>query len=77
MQDPLTTGYTPQLSVIVPTINESATLPGLLERLQRQKQIRLEVIVSDGGSKDGTLEVADKAGADSGAIQRRAGPSDE
>jgi len=63
MQDPLTTDYHPQLSVIIPTINESRTLPGLLEQLRQQKQIQLEVIVADGGSKDGTPEAAVKAGA--------------
>ena len=63
MQDHLTIGCFPQLSVIIPTINESQTLPELLETLQRQKQIRLEVIVSDGGSADGTADAADEAGA--------------
>lgn len=63
MQDPLTNLHIPQLSVIVPTINEAETLPRLLERLQQQQKIRLEVIVSDGGSVDGTLATADRAGA--------------
>lgn len=41
MQAFLTTGYTPQLSVIVPTINESRALPGLLKQLHRQREIQL------------------------------------
>ncbi|MCP4288787.1 MAG: glycosyltransferase family 2 protein [Gammaproteobacteria bacterium] len=63
MQDSSTPDYTPLLSVIIPTINESKVLPELLEQLKLQKQISLEVIVSDGGSVDGTQEVAVKAGA--------------
>ena len=63
MQAFLTTGYTPQLSVIVPTINESRALPGLLKQLHRQREIQLEVIVADGGSEDGTPAIAEKAGA--------------
>lgn len=31
----------PQLSVIIPTINEASSLPALLELLHRQQQIRL------------------------------------
>ena len=51
MQHSLTTGFFPQLSVIIPTMNESRTLPELLEGLERQRQIQLEVIVCDGGWK--------------------------
>ena len=63
MHDPLTNSCPPQLSVIVPTINEAESLPELLARLQQQQNIRLEVIVADGGSKDGTLAAAANAGA--------------
>ena len=53
----------PQLSVIIPTINEASSLPALLELLHRQQQIRLEIIVSDGGSRDGTQDLAVAGGA--------------
>ncbi|HXK57055.1 MAG TPA: TIGR04283 family arsenosugar biosynthesis glycosyltransferase [Gammaproteobacteria bacterium] len=62
MQHSLTTGFFPQLSVIIPTMNESRTLPELLEGLERQRQIQLEVIVCDGGSQDETAEAAKRAG---------------
>jgi len=63
MQDPSPLGEMPQLSVIIPTINESRTLSRLLDRLRRQQRIQLEVIVSDGGSNDGTQAVAEQSGA--------------
>lgn len=50
------------MSVIVPTLDESDTLPLLLEDL-RALPLRCEVIVADGGSSDGTAEQAEGAGA--------------
>lgn len=44
-------------SIIIPVINEIAVLPRLLNNLQNQSSApQREVIVSDGGSDDGTLE---------------------
>ncbi|GAB4262221.1 MAG: TIGR04283 family arsenosugar biosynthesis glycosyltransferase [Deferrisoma sp.] len=53
----------PDLSVVVPARNEAHELPGLLADLGRQEGIGLEVVVADGGSRDGTPEVARRAGA--------------
>jgi glycosyltransferase involved in cell wall biosynthesis len=50
----------PEISIIIPTLREEKLLPKVLEQFTadlRQKH-RLEIIVSDGGSTDGTLEVA-------------------
>ncbi len=44
----------PQLSVIIPTLNEAQQLPRLLALLNRQTGLQLEIIVADGGSSDGT-----------------------
>jgi len=52
-----------ELSVIIPTLNEAATLPRLCAALARQRGVSLELIVADGGSSDGTREVARAAGA--------------
>ncbi|MBF0191965.1 MAG: TIGR04283 family arsenosugar biosynthesis glycosyltransferase [Magnetococcales bacterium] len=52
----------PRVSVIVPTWNEAATLPGLLAQLRRQSGVTLEILVADGGSTDGTRELARQAG---------------
>lgn len=46
------------LSVVIPTIDEADNLPGLLEALGAQRGVTLETIVADGGSTDGTPEVA-------------------
>lgn len=45
------------ISVIIPTLNEERTLPPLLEALQRELAAH-EVIVVDGGSRDGTVRIA-------------------
>lgn len=50
-------------SIIIPTLNEEKLLPQLLEILN-QKSLRdkydIELIISDGGSTDKTLEIANK-----------------
>lgn len=51
-----------QLTIIIPALNEAACLPGLLERLAPLRARGAEVIMVDGGSTDGTLELATRAG---------------
>jgi rSAM/selenodomain-associated transferase 2 len=48
----------PELSVIVPVLNEVGVIQALLSNLAVQQDVNMEVIISDGGSKDGTLEKA-------------------
>lgn len=48
------------MAVVVPTVNEEATLPGCLDSLPRGLA---EIVVSDGGSTDGTVEIACRRGA--------------
>lgn len=45
------------VSVIIPTLNEATTLPGLLEYLSRLNS-DMEIIVADGGSEDSTIGIA-------------------
>lgn len=52
----------PMISVIIPTLDEAANLPRLLETLARESTPH-ETIVVDGGSRDGTLALA-RGGAD-------------
>lgn len=49
----------PTLGVVVPTLNEAELLPRLLERLTRgEPRDRADaIVVADGGSDDGTLEL--------------------
>jgi len=49
------------ISVIIPTLNEETHLPFLLEHLHRGQPH--EIIIADGGSRDRTIEIAEKAGA--------------
>ncbi len=51
----------PSISVIIPTLNEAEILPATLAHLATQDQL-LEMIVSDGGSNDGTRQLATGAG---------------
>ena len=45
------------ISVIIPTLNEAPTLPALLGALQNETTEH-DTIVVDGGSRDGTVEIA-------------------
>jgi len=52
----------PRVSIIIPILNEADCLDQSLAKLFAQPRIRehCEVIVSDGGSNDGSLEIADR-----------------
>lgn len=54
---------TPQVSVIVPTLDEAKYLPALLESIRRQSVPGFEVIIADSGSTDATAQLAQAAGA--------------
>jgi len=49
---------TPLLSVVIPVRNEAQALPGLLDDLADLRAIGAELILVDGGSSDGTCELA-------------------
>ncbi|SLN38734.1 PGL/p-HBAD biosynthesis glycosyltransferase/MT3031 [Roseovarius litorisediminis] len=53
------------LSVVIPTLNAATALPACLGALIEGLEAGLirELIISDGGSDDGTLQLADEAGA--------------
>jgi glycosyltransferase involved in cell wall biosynthesis len=55
----------PLLSIITPTLDNQKDLKSFLESIRRQNfpKSRLEMIVSDGGSKDKTLQIARRMGA--------------
>jgi dolichol-phosphate mannosyltransferase len=59
----------PAISVIVPTYNERATLPILVQRVREAANGELEVVVVDDASPDGTADVAEQL-ARSGAPVR-------
>jgi len=49
-------------SVVIPALNESKTISGALESIKEEEGV-LETIVIDGGSSDGTVEIAGTLGA--------------
>jgi rSAM/selenodomain-associated transferase 2 len=53
----------PELSIIVPTLNEVETLPALFSTLTRQTGIHFELLLCDGGSGDGTCVLAQQQAA--------------
>ncbi len=55
--------HTKLISIIIPTLNEEKLLSKLLDQLSDQKlkeKYNYEIIISDGGSKDRTIEIAKK-----------------
>jgi len=52
----------PKLSIIVPILNEIELLPELLAHLQQWQRKGCEVLLVDGGSSDGSAEVAEAIG---------------
>jgi len=48
--------FVPELSILVPVLNETAQLSPLIEMLERQSAVAIETIIVDGGSTDGTPE---------------------
>jgi rSAM/selenodomain-associated transferase 2 len=48
----------PRVSIIIPALNESARIVRTLSMLQELRRAGHEVILVDGGSRDGTVEIA-------------------
>jgi glycosyltransferase involved in cell wall biosynthesis len=65
----------PELSIIVPTYNEKENICNILGALSNQTAARrdYEIIIVDGGSEDGTRDLAKKCGADKVIMQRGEG----
>ncbi len=54
----------PSISIIIPTYHEAGNIGEMVKRTKKLSQLySLEIIVVDGGSKDGTPDIAEKAGA--------------
>jgi rSAM/selenodomain-associated transferase 2 len=50
----------PEISLIVPVLNEKNNLPGLFESLRNQTEVFFEAIFCDGGSDDGSMVLLEK-----------------
>lgn len=62
----------PEVSIIIPTLNEARSIGATLGAAARAGR-SVEVIVADGGSTDGTIEAARRAGARVVAAERGRG----
>ncbi len=51
----------PEVAAVIPTLNEAATIAGVIAALPRD--IVTDIVVADSGSRDGTADVARAAGA--------------
>lgn len=59
-------GGEPELSIVLPCLNEARTLPACIAQIQRAVEahhIQAEIIVADNGSTDGSPEIAAELGA--------------
>jgi len=53
----------PHISIVIPTLNEETGIREVLQSIPYRELGQLEVLVVDGGSTDGTIEVAKALGA--------------
>lgn len=54
----------PLVSIVIPTFHEAGNIGEMVERTKKLSNLfPIEIIVVDGGSKDGTPDIAQKAGA--------------
>ena len=51
----------PSITVVTPCLNAAGTIAGALESVRTQDYPRLEHVVVDGGSTDGTLDILERA----------------
>ena len=51
-----------RVSIIVPMLNEAPGLPGVLARLTELERQGCEILIVDGGSDDGSVSLAERAG---------------
>lgn len=51
-----------KLSIIIPVLNEAKRIPQLAEELKQLKDSNCETIIIDGGSTDGSVQIARRAG---------------
>ncbi len=64
----------PEVSVVMPCLNEATTLPACIEQIQtalREHDISGEIIVADNGSDDGSVAIAERLGARVVPVSRR------
>ncbi|HYN98536.1 MAG TPA: glycosyltransferase family 2 protein, partial [Actinomycetota bacterium] len=53
----------PKVSVVVASLNAAATLQRCIDSVARQRDVDIELLIVDGGSTDGTLQILESNGA--------------
>lgn len=66
---PAVSGSLPTISLIIPTLREAQNIQPLLASLSGQSLAPLQIIVADGGSEDGTAEIARRFARENPALQ--------
>jgi glycosyltransferase involved in cell wall biosynthesis len=64
----------PELSIVLPCLNEAETLPTVIAKAQRaihDAGVAAEIVVADNGSTDGSREIAERLGARVVAVAER------
>lgn len=69
------TTESPLVSIVTPSLNQAATIEATLRSVRRQTYPRIEHIVIDGGSTDGTIEILKRVEGETG-LRWRSGPDD-
>jgi glycosyltransferase involved in cell wall biosynthesis len=65
----------PLVSIVTPSLNQAATIEATLRSVRSQTYPRIEHIVIDGGSTDGTIEILERAER-TNDLRWRSGPDD-
>ncbi|MCR8463601.1 MAG: glycosyltransferase family 2 protein [Candidatus Korarchaeota archaeon] len=65
--------HEPMVSIVIPTFNSAKTIAKALESLRSIDYSNYEIIIVDGGSYDGTLEIVRKFGVNKIVVERRRG----
>ena len=71
----MATGYQPEVSIVMPCLNEADTLEVCIRKAQRaltEAHIDGEIIIADNGSTDDSVQIAQRAGAQVSRSQPRA-----
>lgn len=57
--------FSPLVSIVIPTFQEKSNITSIIKKTKKiAKFYDIEIIIADGGSKDGTAKLAKKAGVD-------------
>lgn len=71
----MTVKFSDKICFIVPSFNSEKTIEKCLISIKKQKMVKKEIILVDGGSNDSTLIIAKKIGGIKTFIEKKRGPA--